>query len=98
MGQARAKMITGTRLGLGRPRAPREKLSRIRSGIYKLERGLIDDSDSEKYIKGLVAQLRFVHQLSRKDGQRYATRLREATKERFLSVSDTDFLRVLAAQ
>jgi retron-type reverse transcriptase len=93
MGPSATKLITGTRLGAHGIRAPREKLSRIRSGIHKFESGLVSEDDAEKYLKGLVAQLRFVHQLSPRDAFRYALKLQKTVPERVLSVSDKDFLR-----
>jgi hypothetical protein len=58
MGPRAVKLITGTRLGARGIRAPREKVARVRSGINKLQRGLVDANKVERYIKGLVAQLR----------------------------------------
>ena len=92
MGSRATKLITGTRLGGAGIRAPREKLSRIRSGIFKFERGLVGPDETEKYLKGLVAQLRFVHQLCPKDAARYASKLRSAAGRRFLSPPDDKFL------
>jgi len=96
MGPNEAKLITGIRLGVRGTRAPREKLSRIRSGIHYFALGAISDRDAERYLKGLVAQLRFLHQLCQKDAISYAAKLRDVTRGRFLSVSDQKFLTAAA--
>lgn len=92
MGPRSEKVITGTRLGTKGIRAPREKLYRIRSGIHHFEVGHINDNRAERYLKGLVAQLRFVRQLCPKDAQRYAAKLRTIAAGTFLSTADTQFL------
>jgi hypothetical protein len=76
--------------------APREKLSRIRSGIHKFECGLVDADETERYIKGLIAQLRFIHQLCPRDAAKYAAKLRSATVDQFLSSADKKFLTAIA--
>ena len=96
MGPRAAKFITGTRLGTVAIRAPQEKLSRIRSGIHKFECGLVDAVETEKYIKGLIGQLRFIHQLCPKDAGKCAAQLRRVTVGRFLSPSDRKFLTAIA--
>jgi hypothetical protein len=93
MGASAAKLITGTRLGAHGVRAPREKLSRIRSGIFKFERGLVSDSAVDRYLKGLVAQLRFVHQLCPKDALRYAESLRRYQPLNFINDSQISISR-----
>ena len=97
MGPRATKMVTGTRLGADRVRAPCEKLSRIRSGIFKFESGLVSLDETERYIKGLVAQLRFVNQLCPKDAVHYARKLRNAIRGRFLSAPDKKFLGTVAS-
>jgi len=92
MGPRDPKVITGTRLGAQGIRAPREKLSRIRSGIHKFEAGMVTDERAEMYIKGLIGQLRFIHHLCPKDAARHAGALRTALRSRFLSESDREFL------
>jgi RNA-directed DNA polymerase len=96
MGPRSAKIITGTRLGAARTRSPREKLARIRSGIHKFELGLVEPDEAERYIKGLVAQLRFVHQLCPKDAAQYAAKLRLSVNRRLFSASDDKFLIAIA--
>jgi RNA-directed DNA polymerase len=96
MGPRAPKLITGTRLGAGGVRASREKLSRIRSGIHKFERGLVDADETEKYIKGLIGQLRFIHQLCPRDACKYAAQLRTATAGQLLSSPDKKFLTAIA--
>ncbi len=92
MGPRAAKILTGTRLGSERVRAPREKLSRIRSGICKLRTGLVREQDEERYIKGLVGQLRFVHHLCPRDVRPYARELVAVSKGRPLEEPDRRFL------
>jgi len=92
MGPRAIKLLTGTRLGGQQARAPKEKLSRIRSGIHKLRSGLVTVEDQERYIRGLVAQLRFVHQLCPGDVGRYAGDLMAVSKGRPLSAPDRRFL------
>lgn len=96
MGPRTAKLITGTRLGTVTIRAPYEKLSRIRSGIYKFECGLVDADETEMYLRGLIGQLRFIHQLCPKDAVKYAAQLRRVTAGRFLSLPDRKFLTAIA--
>jgi len=92
MGPRAIKLLTGTRLGAGQVRAPKEKLSRIRSGIHKLRRGLVGEQDEEKYVSGLVAQLRFIHQLCPRDVRYYVDVLAAVSKGRPLAESDKRFL------
>jgi RNA-directed DNA polymerase len=92
MGPRAIKLLTGTRLGAGQVRAPKEKLSRVRSGIHKLRTGLVREEDEEKYISGLVAQLRFIHQLCPEDVRPYANDLTAASKGRPLTKPDRRFL------
>jgi len=91
MGPRAIKLLTGTRLGGQQARAPKEKLSRIRSGIHKLRSGLVTVEDQERYIRGLVAQLRFVHQLCPGDVGRYAGDLIAVGKGRPLTAPDRGF-------
>jgi hypothetical protein len=92
MGPRAIKLLTGTRLGARQVRAPKEKLSRIRSGIHKLRTGLVREEDEEKYINGLVAQLRYIHQLCPEDVCYYANDLAAVSKGRPLTESDKRFL------
>jgi RNA-directed DNA polymerase len=92
MGPSAIKMLTGTRLGSRRVRAPKEKLSRIRSGIYKLRSGLIEKQDEEAYILGLVGQLRFIKQICPGDISPYAAELASVCKGRVLDASSRKFL------
>jgi RNA-directed DNA polymerase len=92
MGPRAIKLLTGTRLGSQRIRAPKEKLSRIRSGIHKLRSGLVDDRDEERFILGLVGQLRFIDQICPDDVSHYAGELREACKGRYLDRPSKMFL------
>jgi len=92
MGPRAIKLLTGTRLGLRGTRAPKGKLSRVRSGIYKLRSGLVREDDEEGYIKALVGQLRFIHQLCPSDVRSYAEELRAVTAGRTIAEPDRRFL------
>ncbi len=92
MGPDAIKLLTGTRLGSQQIRAPKEKLSRIRSGIYKLRTGLVEKRDEERFILGLVGQLRFINQISPNDVSAYARELRDASKDRPLDRHSEKFL------
>jgi RNA-directed DNA polymerase len=96
MGPCAIRLLTGTRLGSQRIRAPREKLSRIRSGIHKLRSGLVDERDEERFILGLVGQLRFVDQISPDDVSTYAGELMDACKGRYLDPPSKKFLNASA--
>lgn len=92
MGSTTIKLLTGTRLGSRQVRAPKDKISRVRSGIHKLRTGLVSPNDEERYILGLVGQLRFIHQLCPRDASVYAGELREACKGRSLDPPSRRFL------
>jgi RNA-directed DNA polymerase len=92
MGPSAIKLLTGTRLGSAQVRAPKEKLSRVRSGIHKLRTGLVAPEDAERYILGLVGQLRFISQLCPHDAYAYARELREACEGRALDPPSRKFL------
>jgi RNA-directed DNA polymerase len=92
MGPRATKILKGTRLGSQQVRAPKEKLSRVRSGIHKLRAGLVKEQDEEKYIRGLVGQLRFIHQLCPRDVRPYAKELMVVTRGRPLAEPDRRFL------
>jgi hypothetical protein len=92
MGPRATKILTGTRLGSHQVRAPKEKLSRVRSGIHKLRAGLVGEQDKEKYIRGLVGQLRFIHQLCPRDVRSCARELIAVGKGLHLTEPDRRFL------
>jgi hypothetical protein len=92
MGPRAIKLLTGTRLGSQQIRAPKEKLSRIRSGIHKLRSGLVDERDEERFILGLVGQLRFIDQICPDDVAVYAGELAEACEGRSLDRASKKFL------
>jgi RNA-directed DNA polymerase len=77
MGPQDIKLLTGTRLGKLQARAPKEKISRVRSGIHKLKIGLVPKEQHQPYVDSLIGQLRYIEQLSSKDGLKCA---RELTK------------------
>jgi RNA-directed DNA polymerase len=82
MGPSAIKVLTGTRLGYQQVRAPKDKLSRIRSGIHKLRSKRVDKQDEERFILGLVGQLRFISQICPEDVCDCARQLRDASKGR----------------
>jgi hypothetical protein len=73
-------------------RAPKDKLSRIRSGIHKLRGGLVEKEDEERYILGLVGQLRFINQICPGDISTYGLELMAASKGRHLDPASRKFL------
>ena len=96
MGPRAIKLLTGTRLGFQRIRAPKEKLSRIRSGIHKLPCGLVDERDEERFILGLVGQLRYINQICPSDVSFYAGELKQACAGRYLDRPSKKFLSTAA--
>lgn len=92
MGPSAIKMLTGTRLGSRQVRAPKDKLSRIRSGIHKLRSGLIEKQDEEAYVLGLVGQLRFIKQICPGDVPPYAAELASVCRGRALDPPSRKFL------
>jgi hypothetical protein len=92
MGPRAIKLLTGTRLGSQQIRAPKEKLDRIRSGIHKLRSGLVDERDEERFIMGLVGQLRFIDQLCPDHVCVYAEKLADTCKGRPLDRASKKFL------
>jgi hypothetical protein len=98
MGPTAIKILTGTRLGSHKVRSPKEKLSRVRSGIHKLQQGLVEPSDEETFISGLVGQLRFIEQLCPSDVRAYASTLKNASKRRSINPSSRNFLDAIRGQ
>jgi RNA-directed DNA polymerase len=92
MGPSAIKVLTGTRLGSQQVRAPKDKLSRIRSGIHKLRSGLVDKQDEERFILGLVGQLRFINQICPHDVSTCARDLLDASQGRPLDRHSKKFL------
>ncbi len=92
MGPSAIKLLTGTRLGSRQVRAPKDKISRVRSGIHKLRIGMVPPNDEERYVLGLVGQLRFIYQLCPRDACVYASELKEACKGRSLDSPSRKFL------
>jgi RNA-directed DNA polymerase len=92
MGPRDVKLLTGTRLGGRSVRVPKEKLSRIRSGIHKLEAGLIQRKDQIKFIDGIVGQLRYVKHLNPKDASALIENLALTVNGTQTSASATKFL------
>jgi RNA-directed DNA polymerase len=92
MGPTAVKLLTGTRLGSRRVRAPKEKLLRVRSGIHKLHSGLVRSENAEHYVLGLVGQIRFVDHLCPVDAAPYCRALLEACSGRWLDHPSMMFL------
>jgi hypothetical protein len=92
MGPTAIKTLTGTRLGSQQVRAPKDKLSRIRSGIHKLRGDLVAKEDEERYILGLVGQLRFINQICPGDVSVYGRELLAASKGRYIDLPSRKFL------
>jgi len=92
MGPREIKLLTGTRLGVHNVRVPRDKISRLRSGIYKLQSGLVEEQDEERYILGLVGQLRFIKQMCPEDAPGYARKLMDVSKGRPINIHSKKFL------
>ena len=64
------KIITGVRLGAGRVRAAKEKLSDIRAAIHKLETGRIKSCEREEYIASLQGRLGHIERICAQDASR----------------------------
>jgi hypothetical protein len=92
MGPRAIKLLTGTRLWSVGTRAPKEKLRRIRSGIHKLRVGAVPPEDAERYIAGLVGQIRFINQLCPKDATPYARVLSDVCNGKWLDGPSKKFL------
>jgi RNA-directed DNA polymerase len=92
MGPTAVKLLTGTRLGSSQIRAPKEKLSRIRSGTHKLLVGSVEQRQEDKFINGLVGQLRFIRQISPRDFSSSVGDLRTAVGSRGLPNSAKELL------
>lgn len=92
MGPRAIKLLTGTRLGSQQIRAPKEKLSRIRSGIHKLRTDTVDERNKERFVLGLVGQLRFIDQICPDDVCNYAGELKEVCGGKYLDRPSRKFL------
>lgn len=84
MGPQDIKLLTGTRLGELQARVSKEKISRVRSGIHKLNIGLVPQEEHQAYVDSLIGQLRYIEQLSSKDGLKC---IRELTKCKINGIS-----------
>jgi hypothetical protein len=67
MGPRAVKLLTGTRLGRDRARAPRELTARVRSGLNKLGEGAIPLEDEEQYAQSLKARIRHIERVCSED-------------------------------
>lgn len=92
MGPSATKLLTGTRLGSTEARIPKEKLSRLRSGIHKFRKGLIPPEEAEHYILRLMGQLRFIHQVCPRDASDSAKELALVCDNRWLDGPSKKFL------
>jgi RNA-directed DNA polymerase len=92
MGPRATKVLTGVRLGANGARAPKDKLSRIRSGVHKIRSGLVSSDYEERYILGVVGQLRFIKQICPKDVVPCARELRSISKFHSIDAVSRKFL------
>ena len=92
MGPTAVRLLTGTRLGSRQVRAPKTKLLRIRSGIHKLRSNLVAPETAERYVLGLVGQIRFIDHLCPVDAAPYSRALKEACNGRWLDPPSKKFL------
>ncbi len=67
MGSGQTKTLTGTRLGRRTLRAPKKICDRARSGIHKLERGLVAEHEKDSYCRKLRALIMHIHRICPKD-------------------------------
>jgi hypothetical protein len=72
MGPRAIKLMTGTRLGGDRVRAPRDLINRIRAGIDKVERGRALPGSEHDYLKSLTSQIKHVENLCPDDVRGFA--------------------------
>jgi hypothetical protein len=93
MGPREIKILTGARLGCDRVRAPREKLSRVRSGIHKLRSGLVSAEAQERFIEGIVGQIEYIERLTDGDGRYLITQLHAVVDSEITSARAGKFLR-----
>jgi len=91
MGSREIKLLTGTRLGTS-IRAPKEKLSRVRSGIHKLQLGLVNREDQVRFIDGLVGQLGYIERLNARDSRSLVRRLADVADPNVASDKALKFL------
>jgi len=93
MGSRDVKLITGARLGRDGVRAPKDKLLRIRSGIHKLGSEQMTSENQARFVKSLVAQLRYIDRLNPSDAGTLASHLLDVVKPSFTSTADLKFLK-----
>ena len=98
MGPRDVKLLTGTRLGGSAIRAPKEKLSRIRSGIHKLRSEQMSAEEQVRFVNGLVAQLRYIERLNNADVHTLASQLLTVANPKFVSGTTLKFLRDSASK
>lgn len=72
MGPQATKLLTGTRLGRDRVRAPNEVKSRVRSGLHKFETHQQLPCSVEEYLRSLEAQIKHVQRLCPDDVRSFA--------------------------
>ena len=63
MGPRATKVLTGTRLGEDRVRAPRDLTSRVRAGIHKVESQEPLPISEEAYLNSLRSQVKHIERL-----------------------------------
>jgi hypothetical protein len=77
MGPASQKILTGVRLGQT-PRADPKQLSRVRSGIHKLQTGEVPPSEVSSYVRSLEGLIAHLARFERKKAERLSDELRAA--------------------
>jgi len=73
MGPRATKLLTGTRLGRDRIRAPKDLKSRVRSGLHKFELRQPLPRSVEQYLRSLGAQMKHIQRLCPADVRSFAS-------------------------
>jgi hypothetical protein len=74
MGPGERKVINGTVAGQ-RPGVPKELLKRLRSGIHKLQIGMVSQGDQHKYVLSLKGRISNVGTIDRRKAGRLSEEL-----------------------
>jgi RNA-directed DNA polymerase len=61
------KIVTGSRIGAGRLRAPKEKLADLRAAIHKIQMAKVERAVLGKYIESLKGRLRHIESICPQD-------------------------------
>ncbi len=81
MGSGQTKTLTGTRLGRRSLRAPKKICDRARSGIHKLECGLVAEHEKDSYCRKLSALIMHIRRICPKDSVGLENRLSALVQE-----------------